>query len=95
VWTGGALTPAQAKRLKQEALQEMGIGEGYLRRAGAPGTDGEQENLALAHQHLGKAQLNFDTASSVLTNDGDLDYQAQRCARMLYTAQKRMIVSYR
>jgi hypothetical protein len=83
----------RARQLKQEGLAEMRQGQSYLSKAGMPGTPGEQDNLALARDHLGKAQQCFSTALEYVPTDMDLEDLATSCGRMLYTAQKRSVVN--
>jgi hypothetical protein len=57
-----------------------------------PGTPGEQASLAEAKTHLDRAQSCFMQALEGLPADAQLSSIAEDCGRMLYTAQKRMVV---
>jgi hypothetical protein len=103
IFAGGASRPRErdrgpasgaerARQLKREGLAAMREGQSFLSRAGMPGTPGEQENLAHARDHLGRAQQCFSTALEYLPTDRDLENLATSCGRMLYTAQKRAVV---
>jgi hypothetical protein len=82
------LTPAEARRLKREAILEFKHGRAIYQSAGEFGSPGYAEKMSRARGCFQKAIESFSAAQDVLRSDPELDFYSEQCGRLLSASFK-------
>ncbi len=78
----GRMTPAEARRLKEQGKAELKRGESLYRQAGAFGSPGFAAKVNQARGHLNSAMESFNRIPSYLS-DPELEALSTQCGRLL------------